>query len=262
VLALTLGLVLFAASSAAAQQPQTAPDAGGLLTNFYKNPRPERLVGFLESFAARSPGWDAYPPVVGFFGVIFRKHPEWIDKLTSGRLDGKTAESISAALRLAGQAGKAPGLQTRLAEAGSDAKLKAELAQLPSRLEDLRVATPTHIDILWGASFASGDGRYPRTIIEFFARTANRSELVALDVAKIALAMLGGSKEILTQMRGKYGDAPAREMVFAATALWALTTNAQRHAFVDKAVADYVQEQAGSHAAKALSALRPNTRRA
>src|SRR3979411_1715275 len=55
-------------------------------------------------------------------------------------------------------------------EAGSDATLRAELANLPLRLEDMRIAAPTHLDILWGASFASGDERYARMIADFFAR--------------------------------------------------------------------------------------------
>jgi hypothetical protein len=256
-----LGLVLFVVSSAAAQQTQSAQSASALLMDFYKNPRPERLVGLFESYTAAAPNWDAYPPLVGFYAVIFRRHPDWIDKLAPARLDGKGAEAISAALRISGQGDKAGAVQTRLEQAGSDSKLKAELAQLPARLEDLRVMTPTHLDILWGASSASGDGRHARKIIDFFARTANRSELVALDVARIALAMLGGPKEILTQVRGRHGDALAREMVFAATALWGLTGNARRHAFVDQAVAAYLRENAGSHAAKSLSALRPNPSR-
>src|ERR1700716_2132900 len=55
-------------------------------------------------------------------------------------------------------------------EAGSDATLRAELANLPLRLEDMRIAAPTHLDILWGASFANGDERYARMIADFFAR--------------------------------------------------------------------------------------------
>ena len=68
-----------------------------------------------------------------------------------------------------------------------DDTLRAEFAILPARLEDLEIATPTHLDILWGASFASGDGRYARMIIDFFAETANRSEEIAIDVAKVAM---------------------------------------------------------------------------
>jgi hypothetical protein len=33
-------------------------------------------------------------------------------------------------------------------------------------------------------------------ILNFFARTANRSALVAIDVMKLAVAMTGGPKEI------------------------------------------------------------------
>jgi len=75
--------------------------------------------------------------------------------------------------------------------------LRAELADLPLQLEGLHVDTPTHLDVLWGASFASGDERYVRIIADLLAMTANRSEFMAIDVAKVVLAISGGPRDIL-----------------------------------------------------------------
>ena len=46
-------------------------------------------------------------------------------------------------------------------------------------------------------------------------------------------------------------------MVFAATALWALASNARQHDFVDRAVAAYTRQNPGTPATKALDAMRP-----
>src|SRR5262249_2030682 len=161
-------------------------------------------------------------------------------------------------LRLSGQPAIEPSLQSRLATAGADAMLKAELADLPLRLEELHVVTPTHLDVLWGASFASGDERYVRMVADFLARTANRSELIAIDIAKTVLAMSGGPREIFGQLKDKYGEEGAREIIFAASAAWGIESNSLQHSFVDKFLTGYVAANSGSPAAKILSALRPS----
>src|SRR5262249_54356336 len=105
--------------------------------------RPARGVGRLSGigrFLRRD--FPAPPPL--------QRHPDWIDKLLPPRFDAKPADLVSAALRLAGQTPSTTSA-ARLSAAGHDAKLSAELAELPTRLEDLRVASPTHLDILWGA---------------------------------------------------------------------------------------------------------------
>jgi hypothetical protein len=183
---------------------------------------------------------------------VFRANPDWIDRLVPAQLDAKTAATIAAALRLSGHATKLESLQSRFKAAGLDPRLLHEFAGLPSRLEDLRISTPTHLDILWGASFASGDARYAQMIIEFFAQTANRSELIALDVAQAALAMAGGPKDRMPKLREKYGDDQARQIIFAAVALWGLQSNARQHAFIGQAAKKYVDDRAGTHASKAL----------
>jgi hypothetical protein len=255
-LALAAALVLMALGPAAAQ-PGTAPPKDDLLTYFYKDQRPERLVGFLEAYEASHGNWNAYPPVAGFFAVVFQRHPDWIERLVPARFGPKVGTTLFAALRLSGQGAKAQGLRPRFEAAGLDPKLQAEFSGLPARLDDLQVATPTHMDILWGASFASGDPRHARKLMDFLARTANRSEAVALDIARTVLAMTGGPKEVFGELRGKYGDAGAREIAYAATALWAVTSNARQHDFVDKAVAAYIRENPGTPATKALDAMRP-----
>lgn len=228
------------------------------LARFYDDPRPERLVGFLDGFARNPSDWSAYPPLAGFFAVIFRRHPDSIDKLLPVHFDAKTAETVVAALRLSGQSSIAPNLRSRLMDAGRDPDLQSELAHLPSRPEDLRIVIPTHLDILWGAFFASGDGRYIRMILDFFAQIANRSEDTAIDITKITAAMYTGSKETFAQLRAKYADDILRQLVYASTAQWALVSNAQQHPLARKAVELYIAEHPSSFATLTLGALMKN----
>jgi hypothetical protein len=249
--------VLFTASIAMTQPAPARPDPeGDLLTFFYKDPRPERLIGYLDRYETSqgSQDWITYPPVAGFLAVIFRSHADQADRLVPVRPGPRMAATLSAALTLSGNQTLAAKLRPTLDEARSDEKLKSEFAGLPGRLEDLRARSGTHLDILWGAAFASGDDTFVRMIADVLAQTANRSELIALDVARTALAIMGGPKEIMGQLRGKYGDDGAREVIFAATALWGLQSNARQHQFVGRAVVKYIEDHSGTPAVKALTA--------
>lgn len=230
-----------------------------LLMSFYKDPRPERLVGYLERMQARSElKWNAYVGTTGALAVVFRKHPASIETLVPATLTDKSAEAVSAALVLAGQRSMLQKLQPRLAAAGSDATLKSELAGLPDTLDKLSVKTPTHLDLLWGAAFASGDERYPTRVAEFVAQTANRSEQTAIDIAQAVIVMTrgpGGQGDFMKGLRGKYGDRGMVEIIIAASGLWALASNARNHPFVVSAAEKYVQAHAGTPASKAISAL-------
>ena len=128
-----------------------------------------------------------------------------------------------------------------------------------ARLEELQITTPTNLDILWGAAFASGDGKFVLMIIDYFAQTANLDESVANDIVRYVTALAGGPKEVLGQLRARYGVLAARQVVFAGSALWAIQSNAQQHAFVERVVAKYIEDHPGTPAEKALVATRPKS---
>ncbi|MCC8432810.1 hypothetical protein LJ725_27875 [Reyranella aquatilis] len=219
---LSLLLLAFPAMTggvAAQQYSSTLNKADDVITFYYRDPRPERLVGWLEAFGKRRQDWMAYPPVAGFFAIVFAGQPAWIERLAPPQLDARLADTIAAALRLSGQTAS-PGLQARLAQAGTDPTLAAQFAGLPNRLTSLRIASGTHLDILWGASFASGDGRYALMIADFLARVANRSEPTALDIARIAAGMTRQDYGELAKLKDKYERGLLIEMVYAATAAW------------------------------------------
>ena len=247
-------IVAFMLGAAGPSSAQPAAEADPLIY-FYKDPRPDRLIGLVESTGRRPEfrNWQAYPPLAGFLAVIFAADPASIDRLIPQELDPMLVEALAAALRLSGNGPRADTLPAP--DGARDDTLRTEFANLPARLEDLKIATPTHLDILWGASFASGDGRYARMIIDFFAETANRSEEIAIDVAKVTIAMAGGPDEALTTLRGKHGDALTTKIIYAAAALWALQSNAEQHDFIDKTARDYLAEGPDTPARRAISAL-------
>jgi hypothetical protein len=250
-----LAFAVLVSGMAFAQQPATPSDLDRLIAFFYRDPRPERLAGVFASEQAQSSSWMAYPPITGLLARSFNLHPDWIERLIPNAPDSKAASTLVAALRLSGHAAEAERFRARLGNGGLDAKLEGEFAALPARLEDIRIKTPSDLDVLWGASFADGDGRYVRQIIDFFADTANESEPVALDVARICVAMAGGPKDVYAGLKAKYSEAQARRLVYAATALWAIGSNARQHEYVKHTAADYIRDHQGAPATNALSVI-------
>jgi hypothetical protein len=247
--------VVFAAGIPGAQQLTGTSDRDNPIAFFYKDPRPERLAGIFSSQQAQSLTWIAYPPVAGLLARSFDLHPDWIERLTLNAPDGKAASTLVAAVRLSGHASEAQRLRAQFRNTGFDKRLEEEFAGLPARLEDLRINTPSDLDILWGASFADGDVRYVRPIIDFFADIANDSEPTALDIARITVAMGGGPKDIYTGLKDRYGEARTRRLIYAATALWAIGSNSRQHEYVKQTAANYIREHPGTPATKALSAI-------
>jgi len=250
--------LLVATSPSAGQQ--AAPDADHeLLTYFYKDPRPERLVGFLERFqdkpVAEKPG--AYPALTGFLAAVCIAHPDKFARLIPADLKPRTAAAVAAAVKFCGNERVTGVVGQTLERSPQDEKMKAALAGLPPRLSELRVTHPTHLDILWSASFVTGTPRHVAVITDFFAQIANQSETVAVDIAQIAVEMMGGPKGTIAQLRGKYGDDGTRRLVYASSALWALQSNARQHVFVDQFVRKYIADNPGTPATKALTAMMP-----
>jgi hypothetical protein len=250
---LSAGLVQLAAF---AQQSDTKP-LDDLFTSFYQDPRPERLLGFVDRWqsASSKDNWVTYPPLAGFLAMVFRDHPDWIEKVVPAKPSPKTATTLMAALNLVGNPAIPSELRSRILASGSDESLKVQFAGLPNRIEDLHITTPTHLDILWGAAFASGDKQFVLMIIDFLAKTADQSEPVAIDVAKETLAYMGGPNDIRTTLRTKYGDDTARQIIYASVALWALTVNSKKHAFVRETIEKYIADNSGTPTTKALSTL-------
>src|SRR3954451_10497063 len=95
--------VLFVTGFANAQQARMPDPQEEILTFFYKNPKPERLIGFVEKYEALGKGnWISDPPLAGFLAFVFRTNPTQIEQIIPARLTAQSATTIATALRLAG----------------------------------------------------------------------------------------------------------------------------------------------------------------
>lgn len=256
---LLLALLSAALPAAAPQSALASPAISAqaradddLLVFYYRNPRPDQLAAFLNRMEVTPRSWEAYPPLAGFLAVRFQADPKAITTLTPGSLSPKMADTIAAAIRLSGLTDTPPALRERIAAMGSDPTLSKEFANLPNKLDDLHIVTPTHLDILWGAFFASGSTHYIQMILDFFVQTANPSEAIAADLAQMTLATFGGPKGILSELPHKYGNF-TYTMVVASSAQWALLSNGQKHPAVRKVLDDYIAANPTTFATKSLT---------
>jgi tetratricopeptide (TPR) repeat protein len=235
----------------AAEAVQTASVSEADLTYFYKAPSPgraARLVTYFDSLrSAEKEG--ARPPLMGFFAAVFQHYPADIDKIIPESISPQMSGLLAVSLRLAGQQAKA---QSRVATLKSKNDEAPDLASIPSSLDAVQAVGPSEFDLLWGASFASGDPRYCSKILARFVDTANAGDN-ADDLVRLARNRESGSdQQWIVEKRGRDN---ARELIIVSTALWALRSNAQQHAFVRQVLQQYVAVHPSEPATKAIVTL-------
>lgn len=251
VLVLALGLLLSALAPAAAQRVADDP-----LTFFYLDQKPEKLTGVLDRYVDKPRDWIAYPTLVGFFAVVFRKFPDWTERLSPKTFDGKTAVTIVYAYKLSGLSPTGAPLLDRAFATQPDRRLQAEFAAVPSRIEDLEIGTPTDLDITWGAFFGSGNAFFVNKILSFLAARADVSHDFAIDMTKVTMAYWAGKPdEFADEMRAKYDEAQLRRLVDGSIAQWALASNAKQHPKVRQIVDAYIAGHPQSPTSMGFDAL-------
>lgn len=173
VLLTTIAALGTIAMPASAEEPAALSEAD--LTYFYKMPSPElagRLVAHFDALrAAEQPG--ARPPLIGFFAAAFQRYPTDIDKMIPGSLSPQMLDLLAVSLHVAGQRAKAESLIGKLK--ARDVTV-TDLAGMPASLQAVEATGPSEWDLLWGASFATGDPRFCAKILKRFADTANAGE--------------------------------------------------------------------------------------
>jgi tetratricopeptide (TPR) repeat protein len=221
------------------------------ITYFYKNPSPALLSQLIAYFntLAQSGKPFAQPPMIGFLAAAFQKYPGDVDSLISADLSLPMLEIVGYSLQLAGQDAKARSIADRLTSRGA---APPDFTHVSSSLDAMLATGPTEFDMLWGASFATGDPRYCSKILARFAGMAN-VDGNAEDI--LAIAKAAGTGADMHWVVDKRGAAKASDLGNIASALWALNSNAQQHEFVRKVVGDYVQAHPTEPASKTLIAL-------
>jgi hypothetical protein len=243
---LTLGLWLgqggvSVVAAAHAEEPQAD------LTYFYRQPSPERVARIVAAFNASGSAEKPNAGLVGFLAAVFLKYPDAIGRMIPAGLDPRVQAMVAAALWLGGQHARATEVLDDLRRSGNEAP---NLVDFPAGLDAVRAQGAEQFDLLWGASFATGDPRYCAKILEQYARVANEDgnaeDLVAIVRARATNADL-------RWLAAKRGSAKFVELAVASSALWSLRSNALQHEFVRAMVDAYVKAHPGEPAAKALT---------
>jgi tetratricopeptide (TPR) repeat protein len=231
------------------EEPASVSEAD--LTYFYRAPNSARVTRLITYFdqlgAAEKPG--VRPPLMGFFAAAFQLYPADIDQMIPDSLSPQMLGLLAISLRLAGQQARAESLIERLKSRDAVAP---DLTTIPTSLEAVEAVGPNEFDLLWGASFATGDPHYGAKILRRIAGTANIGDNADDLVHLVRDREVGSNQRWIVEKRG---NERARELIIVSTALWALHSNAQQHPFVQAMTNEYVMAHPTEPAAKALLAL-------
>jgi hypothetical protein len=225
-----------------------APDLNADFTFFYRNPSAERAVGvfkaFTESPSARQP--NTHPALAGFLAAVFQRYPETIDKIVPPEGDILTSWTVATALRLSGQPEKSDAIVAGLKAKGLAVEGGVKYS---TTLQKMVPRTASDFDVLWGASFATGDPQYCAMIMAQYAAVA-QTEIIANDL--ISMLRARAAKTDLQWVHKKYDDAQAVTLMHTSSALWSLASNA-RHPFVGDFIKGYFKTHADDAASKGLA---------
>lgn len=233
--------------------PANAQSDGGRLdiSHFYSAPALDRVPAFVRQSEAAGVFKNRRnrPPVIGFLAGLFVKYPDRMDWI-GGQFEITTQTAVAAALMLSGHADRA----TQVADDGEwPAKVRGWLAGVPTSLMDMPIRTPSDLDILWGASFATGDPAYPRRIAKFFAGIAESGSFPIDELILVSRFRRAPKfQDYLVTLKDKYGRDSFIRLVDGATALWALGSNAKQHDFVNTMVEAEIAAAPASETAYAL----------
>jgi hypothetical protein len=256
--AFLLAFLLLGATLSALSAQQTRPDAKAVpslreletaVSRYYE--KPLDILQFLARWEqSGGPGRDA---IMGFLAGVFVKHPAEIQRVTSAENLGRMAQAaVVQGLRLADRYPEALG-----AAAGWGWPQNQIEQIIPVRpLRQAAAEHPSTFDVLWAASFATGDEVYVRPIFDYYAATAGNWDIDVRDIVTIAIARHRPNKDAVEAIAKKYPRETTMRIVFAASALWSLESNARQHRFVADALDRYAKGHPHPTAERGLNELR------
>jgi hypothetical protein len=246
--ALFLSFAVAAPCASLAQTAQPAPaqsmDLSQLtaaMTRYYQ--RPSDIVTILTSWEKLGgPGADN---MMGFLAGCFATKPDQIGRVTKAPLGQKAQLVVVKGLRLADRTNDAKAAASHWNWPAS------EVAKLnPAILVTKGAQT---FDVMWGASFATGDATYVRPIYDYLAAFLSEPGVNAADVmTMVAVKLRIANPEAVKEMAGRYPKETFIQVAHAASALWSLESNARQHKFVAAALEQYAKKQPQSPAIKAI----------
>lgn len=245
-----LVLSLLAVSPGHAQAPgqQPAPSNLPRLERYYE--KPFDVPAYIQAWEkAGRQGPDA---VLGFLAGVFTKSPQQVARVGALTLEKPAQIIVVQALRFAQKTDDARMTAQRW---GWPVDELARIAPVPPLLKT-RPEEPGHFDTFWGASFATGDAAYVRPIFDYYAGATTEPDVDVNDIVAVVVSRVKSDKDTMDIIARKYPRERLRWVVFAASALWSLDSNARQHKFVATALDAYVKESPTSPASKGIAALR------
>lgn len=212
---------------------------------FYRDGRIENVPDILSNWQiAHGP----VAPLLGFIIGVAAKYPDRIDQMFPPTLDNGSQRLAVVGVRV--------GISTERAKklAHSYGWPEKDVVRIGdgATIDKLAIRIPADQDMFWGASFATGDPRYPQRILEHYASIANRDDIDIKQVMALIRSIPGYSPGILKTVKEKEGDQKVRDLLMAASGLWSLESNAAQHEFVRKVVNAYVTANPNTPAAGGL----------
>jgi hypothetical protein len=246
--------LLVALPQSRAQDARGGPNApnvgtfGSAMTRYYETPTDVAWL-LADWEQAGGPSRDA---MMGFLAGLFAKHPEQIKVATVTKLGRQAQVTVIQGLLFADRHPEA------IAAAKGWNWPPEQMAHIKP-LTPLRRAKPTQpgtFDILWAASFATGDEAYVRPIYDFYDAVASTTGVDVRDMVAIVLMRGRRNKEAFDAIKQKYPQETLIRVISASSALWSLESNARQHKFVATALDRYVKEKPGSPASEGVAEMR------
>ncbi|MEA2861820.1 MAG: hypothetical protein QOC72_3859 [Methylobacteriaceae bacterium] len=245
------------APRAEAQKADTAAEVQAVsnaLNTFYKatkKPDVGDLIARWERLASTDQP-PALPPMLGFLAAYFEKNPAQADRVANHPFARKGQTVVLISLEAAGNDAAARRAAGKWHWSDADAAKLGEIKPLAQLLPE----TPSDLDTLWGAAFATGDPAYVRKIYDFYGAVANDPKVEFADIVLVIQARRNNKMDSLRGIGERYSPEMAQKIVFAASAIWSLMANATAHPFVKAELDRFEKEAAGTNAVKAMVALR------
>ena len=229
-----------------------ARSSGSFMTDYYHAPDVDAAVEHIKSLEQEGMlrGGKAVPPVVGFLAGLFAENSKSIDKFLPVFSDETTRYVLAVALAYAGEKERAVAY---LSETAEGRKKVSYIELYPENLKALPITRADDLDILWGATFATGDATYVQPIFYFIDQIAQSGQVSIEDILILSASVnqKGNLKE-LNRIRRQYGKKRLMKMAILASAIWSVGSNASRHDFIHAAVLNRIAQAPSSNTSQIL----------
>lgn len=171
--------------------------------------------------------------LVGFLTGLFHDYPDRNEDWISGNFTPNTMKYIVMALTLAGQTDQA---RVYVEQRNLPTTTRALIDGMPTDLNKIQIDSTQTLDLLWGASFATGRPQYTNLIMDMALQLIASGKYDVEDIITLSEVLQNPRNADGKYLVPKYGQQGVFDFLPTSTALWALGSNAKRHSFIRDAL--------------------------